>query len=108
MLRLFHHGKTGALPCLSHAQPRRQTPTCLCAEGWTLSRLINMPGHAAFYRSMNSRSDIFMRVCRFHHAITVINSTFNDFLTTEARTAVGNTSLKLVGKKGCMNACAAE
>lgn len=79
MLRLFHHGKTGALPCLSHAQPRRQTPTCLCAEGWTLSRLINMPGHAAFYRSMNSRSDIFMRVCSFHHAITVINSTFNTF-----------------------------
>lgn len=80
VLRLFQHGKTAALPCLSHAQPRRQTPTwCLCAEGWTLSRLINMPGHAAFYRSMDSRSDIFMRVCSFHHAVTVIYSSLKSF-----------------------------
>lgn len=84
VLRLFHHGKTAALPCLSHARPRRQTTTWCLRRAWT--QLINMPDHAGFYRSMYSRSVIFMRVwfwsCRHSHLFR-----FQIFLTTEAPTA---------------------
>lgn len=39
VLRLFHHGKGAALPCLCHAGPRLQTtPRCL-RRVWTLSSL---------------------------------------------------------------------
>lgn len=75
VLRLFHHGKTAALPCLYHARPRRRTTTWCLRRGCT--QLINMPDHAGFYRSMYSRSVIFMRVCGFGHAVT--HSGFNSF-----------------------------
>lgn len=77
VLRLFHHGKTAALPCLSHARPRRQTTTWCLRGGWT--QLINMPDHAGFYGSMYSRSVIFMRVCGLGHAVTAIYSGFKSF-----------------------------
>lgn len=71
--RLYH-----AFPMLSQGAGRHRRGVRVQRVGLP-SRLINMPAHAAFYRSMYSRSDIVMRACRFHHAVAIVWSSLKPF-----------------------------
>lgn len=91
LVLMVNHRFTMYLPCSAKASDNNVLSVC---RGWTLSRLINMPNHAAFYGSMYSSSVIVMRLYTLHHALTV---TLFFFMLSLTRTHVdrgSNSSLK--------------